>query len=126
MRPALLNPLFAPVTSLPGVGPKQDKLLRHLLGRNETARLVDLLLHLPASVIDRRARPKIRDAVQGTAVTLGGSVQRRCPGPRALPALGERRHRRRGADVFPRQAGLCRKTAAGWREALRFRHAADV
>ena len=26
MRPSLLNPLFAPVTSLPGVGPKQDKL----------------------------------------------------------------------------------------------------
>ena len=45
-----------------GVGPKQDKLLQYLLGRNETPRLVDLLLHLPASVIDRRARPKIRDA----------------------------------------------------------------
>ena len=43
MRPALLNPLFAPVTSLPGVGPKQDKLLRYLLGRDETPRLVDLL-----------------------------------------------------------------------------------
>mgnify|MGYP003694215079 CR=1 FL=1 len=54
--------LFAPVTSLSGVGPKQDKLLRYLLGRDETPRLVDLLLHLPASVIDRRARPKIRDA----------------------------------------------------------------
>ena len=26
MRPALLNPLFVPVTSLSGVGPKQDKL----------------------------------------------------------------------------------------------------
>ncbi len=32
MRPTLLNPLFALVTSLPGVGPKQDKLLRYLLG----------------------------------------------------------------------------------------------
>src|SRR6185369_6155557 len=57
MRPALLNPLFAPVTSLPGVGPKQDKLLRYLLGRDETPRLVDLLLHLPSQVIDRRHRP---------------------------------------------------------------------
>ena len=57
MRPALLNPLFAPVTSLPGVGPKQDKLLRYLLDRDETPRLVDLLLHLPSQVIDRRARP---------------------------------------------------------------------
>ena len=56
MRPSLLNPLFAAVTSLPGVGPKQDKLLRYLLGRDETPRLVDLLLHLPSQVIDRRAR----------------------------------------------------------------------
>ena len=59
MRPALLNPLFAPVTSLQGVGPKQDKLFRYLLDRAETPRLVDLLLHLPSNVIDRRARPKI-------------------------------------------------------------------
>jgi ATP-dependent DNA helicase RecG len=81
MRPALLNPLFAPVTSLAGVGPKQDKLFRYLLGRDETPRLVDLLLHLPASVIDRRARPKIRDAVPGTMVTLEVRVDRHRPAP---------------------------------------------
>jgi len=81
MRPALLNPLFAPVTSLPGVGPKQDKLLRYLLGRDETPRLVDLLLHLPSNVIDRRARPKIRDAVPGTVVTLEVTVDRHRPPP---------------------------------------------
>ncbi len=81
MRPALLNPLFAPVTGLAGVGPKQDKLFRYLLGRDETPRLVDLLLHLPASVIDRRARPKIRDAVVGTVVTLEVTVDRHRPTP---------------------------------------------
>src|SRR6201990_152959 len=81
MRPALLNPLFAPVTSLPGVGPKQDKLLRYLLGRDETPRLVDLLMHLPTSVIDRRARPKIRDASVGTMVTLEVTVDRHRPPP---------------------------------------------
>jgi ATP-dependent DNA helicase RecG len=81
MRPALLNPLFAPVTSLAGVGPKQDKLLRYLLDRDETPRLVDLLLHLPSSVIDRRARPKIRDAVPGTVVTLEVTVDRHRPPP---------------------------------------------
>src|SRR5258705_1400556 len=91
MRPSLLNPLFAPVTSLPGVGPKQDKLLQYLLSRNETPRLVDLLLHLPSQVIDRRARPKIRDAVQGTMVTLEVTVDRhRQPPPRnaRAPYLG--------------------------------------
>src|SRR6201992_4512793 len=81
MRPALLNPLFAPVTSLSGVGPKQDKLFRYLLDRNETPRLVDLLLHLPASVIDRRTQPKIRDAVVGTMVTLVVKVGRHRPPP---------------------------------------------
>lgn len=81
MRPSLLNPLFAAVTSLPGVGPKQDKLLQYLLGRNETPRLVDLLLHLPSQVIDRRARPKIRDAIQGTMVTLEVTVDRHRPPP---------------------------------------------
>ena len=81
MRPLLLNPLFAPVTSLSGVGPKQDKLFRYLLGREETPRLVDLLLHLPASVIDRRAQPKIRDAVPGTVVTLEVTVDRHRPSP---------------------------------------------
>ena len=81
MRPALLNPLFASVTSLSGVGPKQDKLFRYLLGRDETPRLLDLLFHLPASVIDRRARPKIRDAVPGTIVTLEVTVDRHRPAP---------------------------------------------
>src|ERR1043165_1601711 len=82
MRPALLNPLFAPVTSLPGVGPKQDKLLRYLLGRDDTPRLVDLLMHLPSQVIDRRARPKIRDASPGTVVTLELRIGRHRPPPR--------------------------------------------
>ncbi|MEY9285780.1 ATP-dependent DNA helicase RecG [Bradyrhizobium yuanmingense] len=81
MRPSLLNPLFAPVTSLSGVGPKQDKLLQYLLSRRETPRLVDLLLHLPSQVIDRRARPKIRDAAVGTMVTLEVTVDRHRPPP---------------------------------------------
>lgn len=80
-RPEILNPLFTLVTSLSGVGPRQDKLLRYLLGRTETPRLVDLLLHLPSNVIDRRARPKIRDAVPGTVVTLEVTIDRHRPSP---------------------------------------------
>jgi ATP-dependent DNA helicase RecG len=81
MRPSVLNPLFASVTSLSGVGPKQDRLFRYLLDRSETPRLVDLLLHLPSNVIDRRARPKIADAVPGTVVTLEVTVERHKPPP---------------------------------------------
>src|SRR5207248_1955490 len=85
MRPPLLNPLFAPITSLARIGPKQDRLFRHLLDREDTPRMVDLLLHLPASVIDRRARPKIRDAVPGTVVTLEVTVDRHRPTPARNP-----------------------------------------
>ena len=86
MRPPLLNPLFAPVTSLSGVGPKQDKLLRYLLDRSETPRLVDLLLHMPASVIDRRVRPKLREATAGSVVTLEVTIDRHRPSPGAIRA----------------------------------------
>ena len=82
MRPPLLNPLFAPVTSLSGIGPKQDKLFRYLLDRSETPRLVDLLFHLPSAVVDRRARPKIRDAVPGTVATLEVTIDRHRAPPR--------------------------------------------
>ena len=82
MRPPLLNPLFAPVTSLSGIGPKQDKLFRYLLDRRETPRLIDLLFHLPSAVVDRRARPKIRDAVPGTVATLEVTIDRHRAPPR--------------------------------------------
>ena len=42
MRPARLAPLFASLTSLPGIGPKLDKLFARLLGRDEP-RVADLL-----------------------------------------------------------------------------------
>lgn len=81
MRPEVLNPLFAPITAMSGIGPKQDKLFRFLLGRSETPRIVDLLLHLPASVIDRRDRPKINEAEIGAMVTLEVVVERHRPPP---------------------------------------------
>jgi hypothetical protein len=66
MRPSLLNPLFAAVTTLPGVGTRLEKLYRRLLGREDGARVVDLLFHLPTGTIDRRARPKLRDVTPDT------------------------------------------------------------
>jgi ATP-dependent DNA helicase RecG len=83
MRPSLLNPLFAAVTTLAGVGPHLEKLYRRLFGREQVARVVDLLFHLPTGVIDRRARPKLRDVVPDTVVTVAVTVDRhRAPPPR--------------------------------------------
>ncbi len=74
MRPSLLDPLFAPAGSLPGIGPKNARLFDRLLGKPEGARVVDVLFHLPVSTLDRRARPKIRDAVPDTIVTIEAKV----------------------------------------------------
>ena len=58
MRPSLLDRLFAPLTSLSGIGPKLEKLFSRLLGRDgEPARVIDLLFHLPTGFVDRRNQP---------------------------------------------------------------------
>jgi ATP-dependent DNA helicase RecG len=82
MRPPILNPLFAALTSLAGIGPRQEKLFQHLLGRGDApARVIDLLFHLPSGTIDRRARPKLRDVTAGTVVTLAVRIDRHRPPP---------------------------------------------
>jgi ATP-dependent DNA helicase RecG len=84
MRPLLLNPLFASLTSLPGIGPRLERLYARLLER-ESPRVVDLLFHLPSGVIDRRARPKLRDVAPGQVVTVAVTVERHRPAPPNRP-----------------------------------------
>ncbi|HEY5203210.1 MAG TPA: OB-fold nucleic acid binding domain-containing protein, partial [Roseiarcus sp.] len=74
MRPSALDPLFAPAGALPGIGPKNAKLFDRLLDKPQGARVLDVLFHLPQATVDRRARPKIRDAVPGTIVTIEARV----------------------------------------------------
>ncbi|MBB2178282.1 ATP-dependent DNA helicase RecG [Gluconacetobacter tumulicola] len=69
----LLGPLLAPLATLPGVGTATAKLLARATGGT---RVADLLFHLPESVIDRRYRPLIRDAIPGRICTVHGRVQR--------------------------------------------------
>ena len=66
MRPDVLNPLFAEVNSLAGVGPRLAKLFQRLAG----ARVVDLCWHLPSGLIDRRYRPTLAEAEPGRIATL--------------------------------------------------------
>ena len=66
MRPALLNPLFADITTLKGVGPKMAALMSKVAG----PRVVDLLLTLPTGVIDRSYRPKIDEAEEDKLATI--------------------------------------------------------
>ena len=67
MRPTILYPLFAPLTSLPGVGPRLAPLLAHAVGGDK---ITDLLWHLPHGCIDRTARPSITNTADGDVATL--------------------------------------------------------
>ncbi|HWK66755.1 MAG TPA: ATP-dependent DNA helicase RecG [Rhizobiaceae bacterium] len=85
MRPSLLDPLFAPVTALDGIGPKVAAMIEKVVTAdltNRQARVADLIFLLPNSVIDRRNRPGIAFAAEGAIVTLEVRVDRHQPPPR--------------------------------------------
>jgi ATP-dependent DNA helicase RecG len=85
MRPSLLDPLFAPVTSLAGVGLKVGEMIARIVPADVTDREVragDLLFTLPHSVIDRRSRPGIAYGAEGAIVTLDVRIDRHQPPPR--------------------------------------------
>src|SRR5579885_3886367 len=86
MRPPVLNPLFAALTSLSGVGPKLETLYARLLDQ-DPPRVIDLLFHLPSGVIDRRARPKLNEVLPGQVVTVAVHVDEHRPGPRHRPRV---------------------------------------
>ena len=48
-RPSFLYPLFSEITLIPGIGPKTFKLLESKIGK----KVIDLLFHLPHTVINR-------------------------------------------------------------------------
>ena len=72
MRPQSLTPLFAQVTSLTGIGPRLGKLVEKVAG----PQVVDLLWHLPFSLIDRRNAPLIAAAKGGEVATITVKVGR--------------------------------------------------
>jgi ATP-dependent DNA helicase RecG len=75
LRPTLLNPLFANVETLAGVGSRIAKLLGKLVGN----RIIDLIWHLPSGLVDRRFSPKVGDAPAGRICTLTVEVLAHSP-----------------------------------------------
>lgn len=75
MRPAILFPLFAAATSLPGVGARTGKFLAKLCG----AQIADLLWHLPVDCIDRSYRPPVAEAEAGRVATLAVRIAEHAP-----------------------------------------------
>ncbi len=86
MRPPLLNPLFASVSALPGIGPRLEKLYARLLSReDDKPRIIDLLFHLPSGFVDRRNQPKLSEVVPDTVVTVAVTVEEHRPPPPNRP-----------------------------------------
>jgi ATP-dependent DNA helicase RecG len=82
MRPEVLFPVFKPVTSLTGVGPRTGKLAEKLAGPN----LVDLYWHLPTGIIDRRYSPSVAEAEAGVIATITLEIgKHRKPPNKRLP-----------------------------------------
>ena len=66
MRPEILNPLFAEVEALKGVGP----LVAKSLGRLSLTRAIDLAFHLPTGTIERIHAPAASSALLGSIVII--------------------------------------------------------
>src|SRR5215217_1750366 len=82
LRPSILDPLFAPANTLPGVGPKIAPLLDRLLGEpGKPTRVMDLLFHVPTSGISREMKGSVADAPIGEPVTLSVTVVAHRPPP---------------------------------------------
>ena len=75
MRPSVLNPLFAEISSLKGVGPKFAALMAKVAG----PRVVDLVFCTPTGVIDRSSRVTIAEAREGEISTMLVTVDRHHP-----------------------------------------------
>jgi ATP-dependent DNA helicase RecG len=84
MRPAELAPLFAPLRCLKGVGPRLETMLEGLLKPQHRGAptILDLLLHLPVAVVDRRRLPSIAAARSGELGTFRVRVSEHRPGGR--------------------------------------------
>ncbi len=90
MRPEILFPLFAPATSLSGVGPRFAKLFESLTGGPA---VLDLCWHLPSGIIDRRYAPPLAEAMPGRIATLTVEVGEHRAPPTHLGRAGRQPYR---------------------------------
>jgi ATP-dependent DNA helicase RecG len=84
MRPTRLDTLFADATTLPGIGTKLGELLAEFTGD----KVIDLLFHLPANLIDRQYRPSLAEVEDGRIATFDVEVMKHD----APPNMGKRRN----------------------------------
>ncbi len=82
MRPDILFPLFADISTISGIGPRSAELLDKAMGR----RIRDVVLTPPSGLVERKRLQSISSAVDGDMVILNVHVDTHKPGAtRRLP-----------------------------------------
>jgi ATP-dependent DNA helicase RecG len=91
-RPASLDPLFRSLHSIKGVGDKLAALLTRFFGAPEGQEAValDLLMHMPSGIVDRRRMEGVGKTYIGHIATLKLHIDRHQPPPRGKPHVPHR------------------------------------
>jgi ATP-dependent DNA helicase RecG len=91
-RPESLSPLFRSLHSIKGVGDKLAALLTRYFGAPEgqEAIALDILMHMPSGVVDRRRQVGIAEGYLNQIVTLKLHIDRHQPPPRGRPQVPHR------------------------------------
>lgn len=91
-RPESLAPLFGSLHTVKGVGDKLAALLTRYFGAPEgqEAIILDVLMHMPSGVVDRRRQVDIAEAHLSQVVTLRLHIDRHQPPPRGKPHVPHR------------------------------------
>jgi ATP-dependent DNA helicase RecG len=91
-RPEVLQPLFRSLHTAKGVGDKLAALLTRFFGAPEgqEAIVLDILMHMPSGVVDRRRQVGIAEAYLNQIVTLKLHIDRHQPPPRGREHIPHR------------------------------------
>lgn len=91
-RPEALEPLFRSLHTIKGVGDKLAALLTRYFGApdGQEAIVLDVLMHMPSGVVDRRRQVGIAEAYLNQIVTLRLHIDRHQPPPRGKPHIPHR------------------------------------
>jgi ATP-dependent DNA helicase RecG len=116
-RPLALDPLFRSLRSFKGVGPQLGALLNRFFGPGEgqEAIALDLLMHMPVGIIDRRRMDGVGQTFVGHQATLRLHIDRHEPAPRNMPS---RPHRVFAHDETGEIQLVYFRATGGWVEKL--------
>ena len=91
-RPSELDPLFRSLHAIKGVGPQLSALMTRFFGApdGQEAIALDVLMHMPVGIVDRRRMDGVANTYVGHISTLKLHIDRHQPPPRGKPHIPHR------------------------------------